>query len=691
MERTQFSPESGILSNIEFLQKISNTQLPIVVDNKKISYYNVPAAFDIEVSSFYQYGEKKASMYVWQFGILNWVTVGRTWNEFKSFISVLSTILDLSTDKRLLVYVQNFGYEFQFIRKRFNWDKVFFLEERRPVYAITGGIEFRCSWKLSSKSLEKMGDDLQKYKCRKKVGDLDYQLIRTSVTPLTDKELEYCEDDIRVILSYIQEKIEQDGDITRIPLTNTGYVRNYCRKSCFRKYKNYMNLMSVLTIDADEYSQLKRTFSGGFTHASAKYSGKVLKDVGSFDFTSSYPAVMLLEKFPMSKAKLIDRISSTEELKYYLNNYCCMMDITMHDVEPKVSFDHPISYSKLVASLNVVQDNGRVVTAESISLSCTEVDFLVYCKFYRFSSITVHKMRIYQKAYLPKPFVLSILKLYKDKTVLKGVEEEYINYMISKGMLNAAYGMAVTDIVRDEILYEDDEYISNKPDINQALDKYNQSKKRFLFYPWGVWVTAYARRNLFTGIYNCADDYVYADTDSIKILNPNEHMDYINEYNQNIMRKIAKVAEFHNIDPNEFSPLNQKGKRKTIGVWDFEGIYDGFKTIGAKRYMYREGDKYSLTVAGVNKKKAMEYIQKTYNNPFDGLNDGLKVPSEYSGRLTHTYFDEECSGYITDYLGNVGYFHELSYIHMEPSDYELTLSENYKAFLYAIFDTKEER
>lgn len=691
MERTQFSPESGILSNIEFLQKISNTRLPIVVDNKKISYYNVPAAFDIEVSSFYQYGEKKASMYVWQFGILNWVTVGRTWSEFNSFISVLSTILDLSTDKRLIVYVQNFGYEFQFIRKRFNWDKIFFLEERRPVYAITGGIEFRCSWKLSSKSLEKMGDDLQKYKCRKKVGDLDYQLIRTSVTPLTDKELGYCEDDIRVILSYIQEKIEQDGDITRIPLTNTGYVRNYCRKSCFRKYKNYMNLMSVLTIDADEYSQLKRTFSGGFTHASAKYSGKILKNVGSFDFTSSYPAVMLLEKFPMSKAKLIERISSTDELKYYLNNYCCMMDITMYNVEPKVSFDHPISYSKLAASLNVVQDNGRVVTAESISLSCTEVDFLVYCKFYRFSSITVHKMRIYQKAYLPKPFVLSILKLYKDKTVLKGVEEEYINYMISKGMLNAAYGMAVTDIVRDEILYEDDEYISNKPDINQALDKYNQSKKRFLFYPWGVWVTSYARRNLFTGIYNCADDYVYADTDSIKILNPNEHMDYIDEYNQNIMRKIAKVAEFHNIDPNEFSPLNQKGKRKTIGVWDFEGIYDEFKTIGAKRYMYREGDKYSLTVAGVNKKKAMEYIQKTYNNPFDGLNDGLKVPSEYSGRLTHTYFDEECSGYVTDYLGNVGHFHELSYIHMEPSDYELTLSENYKAFLYAIFDTKEEQ
>ena len=691
MEQTQFSPENGILSNAEFLQKISCVRFPEVVDNKKISYYNIPAAFDIEVSSFYQNNEKMASMYVWQFGILNWVTVGRTWDELKAFISVLSTILDLNSEHRLIVYIHNFGYEFQFIRKRFNWDKIFFLDERKPVYAISGGLEFRCSWKLSSKSLEKMGNDLQKYHVKKKVGDLDYQLVRTSATPLTDKELGYCENDIRVILSYIQEKIEQDGDITRIPLTNTGYVRNYCRKSCFRKYKNYHNLMSVLTIDADEYSQLKRTFAGGFTHASAKYSGKILQNVGSFDFTSSYPAVMLLEKFPMSKAKLLDRIESMDDFKYYLRNYCCMMDITLENVEPKVSFDHPISFSKLVDHTNVVQDNGRVVTAESLSISCTEVDFLVYCKFYKFSNITIHKMRVYEKAYLPKPFVMSILKLYKDKTVLKGISGEEVNYMISKNMLNAAYGMAVTDIVRDEILYDDDDYCTRKPDIDSALEKYNNSKKRFLFYPWGVWVTAYARRNLFSGIYNCADDYIYSDTDSIKILNPERHLEYIEEYNRNILRKIQLAAEFHNIDPAEFSPLNQKGSRKTIGVWDFEGVYDEFKTIGAKRYMYREGDKYHLTVAGVNKKRAMEYIQKTYKNPFDGLSDKLLVPAEYSGRLTHTYFDTECHGYVTDYLGNVGEYHELSYIHMEPSDYELTLSENYKAFLYAMFESEEEK
>ena len=103
-------------------------------------------------------------MYIWQFGILNWVTYGRTWAEYKAFIQVLSTVLKLSENRRLVVYVHNFAYEFQFMRKRFRWDKLFFLEERKPVYGIVGGIEYRCSLKLSSKSLKKVGEDLQKYK-----------------------------------------------------------------------------------------------------------------------------------------------------------------------------------------------------------------------------------------------------------------------------------------------------------------------------------------------------------------------------------------------------------------------------------------------------------------------------------------------------------------------------------------------
>lgn len=685
-----FSPEEGLIDQVSFLRKISKANLPTIKTNKKIIYYNVPAAFDIEVSSFYKDGEKCACMYVWQFGILNWVTYGRTWDDYIAFMEVLSTVLDLSSEKRLVVYIHNFAYEFQFMRKRFKWDKLFFLEERKPVYGIVGGIEYRCSLKLSSKSLAKVGQDLQKYKVGKKLGDLDYSLIRTSKTELTSTELGYCEADIRVLLAYIQEKIETDGDISLIPMTNTGYVRNFCRKKCFQRYSRYRGLMEVLTLTPDEYSQLKRGFMGGFTHASAKYSGKKINNVASFDFTSSYPAVMLAEKFPMSKSEVIEKIYDENEFKNYLNKYCCLMDIRLHNIVPKLNYDHPMSLSKLIDVKNPVVDNGRIVAAESLTITCTEQDYFVYREFYDWDEFEIKRLRVYKKGYLPTPFVKAILELYKRKTMLKDVDGEEINYMISKNMLNSAYGMAVTDIVRNEIDYVNDEFSSTKPDIQDAISKYNNGKRRFLFYPWGVWVTAYSRANLFSGIIACGNDYIYSDTDSIKILNPEKHMDYINAYNEQIQCKLQKAAEFHHIDPKEFSPVNKNEKPKPIGVWDYEGIYDRFKTIGAKRYIVQRGDNYFLTVAGVNKTKARDYLVKNCRDPFDGLSDGLRVPAEYSGRLTLTYIDEPVSGEVRDYLGQIGEFSELSCVHMEPSDYELTLSDEYKAFLNTLFEIKED-
>ena len=52
-EQGLFSPETGLISQGDFLLKILSANLPIVTNNKGISFYNVPCAFDIEVSSFY--------------------------------------------------------------------------------------------------------------------------------------------------------------------------------------------------------------------------------------------------------------------------------------------------------------------------------------------------------------------------------------------------------------------------------------------------------------------------------------------------------------------------------------------------------------------------------------------------------------------------------------------------------------
>ena len=201
---------------------------------KLIKYFEVPCAFDIETSSFYFNDHKYANMYVWMFGIFGKVIIGRTWEEFTKMIEKLSSILDLNDNKRIICGVQNLAYEFQFMRGWFEWNHVFALKSRTPVYAVTSnGIEFRCTYILSGYSLEKIAEHIHTFNIRKHVGDLDYTLIRHSETPLTDTEIGYCVDDVKIVMADIYERIIESNGIHKIPLTKTGYVREYVRNECF--------------------------------------------------------------------------------------------------------------------------------------------------------------------------------------------------------------------------------------------------------------------------------------------------------------------------------------------------------------------------------------------------------------------------------------------------------------------------
>lgn len=188
-------------------------------------------------------------------------------------------------------------------------------------------------------------------------------------------------------------------------------------------------------------------------------------------------------------------------------------------------------------------------------------------------------------------------------------------------------------------------------------------------------------------------DYVYSDTDSIKSLNTERHEDYFNSYNAQIMEKIEKSSQYHNIDKSLFAPYTKKGKQKIIGVWDDEGIYDKFKTLGAKRYLTLKGvqstkPKYTITLAGSNKKKTEKFLVDS-GNPFDKFTNGLTIPPESSGRLVLSYIDNETTGVIVDLFGESYEYHELSSIHMEKSEYNLSMSEEFIKYLEGISDFGE--
>ena len=100
------------------------------------------------------------------FGINGISIYGRTWDEFLYMLDELKESIGYSLEKRLVCYVHNLSFEYQFIRKYFKWFDVFASEERKPITATTTtGIEFRCSYQLTGVGLEKVGEDLLRYKC----------------------------------------------------------------------------------------------------------------------------------------------------------------------------------------------------------------------------------------------------------------------------------------------------------------------------------------------------------------------------------------------------------------------------------------------------------------------------------------------------------------------------------------------
>lgn len=726
---------------VKWFNETVDTGYPIVGDRVKM--YNVPASFDIETSSYYSFGEKRATMYMWSFCLNGSTILGRTWEEW-------STVLEYIEDKlytnkiKLIIYVHNLGYEFQFMRGWFLWDDVFAVKERRPIHAtLPEGIEFKCSYILSNYALAYIGAKLlHKYPVEKAVGDLDYSLVRHSLTGLTTEEIWYSVKDVQVVSSYIQEKIENEGGINNIPLTNTGYVRRYCREFCFTQFKKnpklqrklsarYHERMKSLKITSQcEYDQLHWAFAGGFTHAAPFHSGNVVENVGSADEASAYPGAMVMKKFPMSRGKFIGNCEESDINFLISNGYCVLFTVRLTGLTPKFIYENYISCSRCSdISKNAVINNGRVAAADYVQLTVTEQDWDIIKQCYEWKTAEFYSARFYFADYLPRPFILAILKLFGNKTSLKGVDGRETEYMVSKNMLNSTYGMSVTNIIRDLYEYSNVEgWHSEDADVADQLQSYNNNHNRFLFYAWGVWVTAHARHNLWEAIFEFGQDYVYADTDSIKGTNFADHEDFFLLYNLGIEKQLSDMCRQLKINPELCHPKTPKGSTKTIGVWEIEESYKKFKTIGAKRYLYEyESGELLFTVSGVNKHYGTPYLLREYSkvpegidvefayssNPnvekeskeelnklieahnkgevdytaiFDNFNDGLYFPPEATGKQTLTYIDEPFGGDVTDYMGVNHHVFEYSYIHMEPQSYYMSRTEEYMRFLQGYRD-----
>lgn len=687
-----FKP-SNLLIFCNKLEKTTHKKYDFMY-KKSVAFYDIICTFDTETTSTYvgKKKEKFAFVYEWSFCIAQheqyYTCYGRKLSEFVELLQTLRKYFRLSENKKLYIWIHNLPFDFQFIRKLTHFD-VFATDTRKPILAQTKYFCFRDSLILSAMSLEKTAKNLTSHKIEKLKGDLDYSIVRNTKTKLTEKELKYCENDVLILAMYIQEQIElYDNKITKIPLTNTGRVREYVRNKClYPNSKNarerYRALMQELTLTKEQYYICANAFAGGFTHANHLYVGEKIPNVNSIDFTSSYPYCVCAFKYPMSKPMLtkikdkkdfLDRIYSKEELS--------VMILTFYNLEQKFFYESYLSSSKALKSVDVIENNGRVYSAKEFTIAITNIDYQIVERVYNFSQVKINIFYTFYATYLPTPIIQSTLDFYQKKTTLKNVAGKEVEYLTSKGMLNSIYGMMVTAIIRDEFIYNE-EWSIEKADSDKMIEQYNKSKSRFLYYPWGIFVTAYARRNLWQGILSMGRDYIYSDTDSIKFINYEKHKDFIDDYNFDCMAKLENMCVDKKIDFDLVHPKTIKGQEKYLGVWDYEGQYQYFKTLGAKRYIYQNDEKIYITIAGLSKKEGAEFIA-SHKKPFDYFCNTMTIPANKTGKMTHTYIDDEKIATITDYQGNTETIDSLSSIHLEPCEFTLDMSKQFLDFIESV-------
>jgi hypothetical protein len=618
---------------------------------KKATFYNIAAAFDIETTSIeppivdgdYLY-EPYGFMYQWQFCIKDNVVFGRTWEEFIQFLDNVREVMSLGKNKKLAVYVHNLAFEFQFMKEFIQIDSLFCKDKRKPMKVESAGIEFRCSYFLSNMSLAKFCENSSLATYYKMVDEYDYRKVRTPQTPLTNTELAYCFNDVRGLCQCIDTMLLNDT-ICTIPLTNTGYVRREYREVMKTKENRYNFVKTQL--NEHEYSMLKAAFRGGNTHANRFIANMILKDVYSFDISSSYPTCIMIDDFPIGKFGRV-KLNNQKKLDYFCSNYCVVMDISIFDISTKYNVVIPyVDIAHCTEQSNIVNDNGRVLKADYIRLTITNIDLDIIRETYNFKGFTVNDAMYAEKGKLPKELRRKCMDFFTAKTQLKGIDSKEYEYMKSKNRLNSSFGMMVTSIDHSEIGYDSEEmeWEEIKPDVKGSLTKFYTSRNNFLSYQWGVFVTANARKRLQKMINKVGRDLVYIDTDSIKFQNK-KHIAEFEEWNKELILQSENNDIPAFVDRTDYDKELKKDvtTRFHLGTWDNDGNYINFKTLGAKKYCFNKwkknketGEKkikFEITVSGMSKDKGATAVGKIEN---------FNIGTTYTnvGRTTSWYQDEK--------------------------------------------------
>ena len=586
--------------------------------------------------------------------------------------------------KRVLIcLIHNASFEFGFMRQELKFahgEYDFFSKDSRKMMKanLENGIEFRDSLALTNSNLQTLARNFCKHQ---KIKDLDYTKQRNTKTPLSSDEKRYINDDTIILCEFenvLFDRFCLPGK--KVPLTNTARLLLKVENEIginIDLVKAQIQRMQPTAKEVIEAS--KYLFRGGFVHGNIRYINCVER-VKMRDITSDYPYQMLTKQFPMGKFvqkplkhNCFRKGHESKEFRQLLADYCVIIDATYYDLEAITdhSYESLSKVKKFVGDPIIKScDNGRIRTASEVRVMQTNYDFEIYQHLYKWSVMEIHSIKFAVKGYLPEWLQKCIASDYKIKNDLKtSGKQDTVEYVLKKIDVNTYFGAACKSVYETNVGYDyeaatwTDKEVSEE-EINEDL------KNRFMYFYWGVFITALARVMLVRCIMEIekrGGHVVYYDTDSCKYIEDENGLctKYFEEENKRIAEERKQFSLLQ--DPS-FWGSSGKG----LGEWDDElkgGDAVEFKTLGSKRYLYMIHNDPHLCVAGLPK-AAEELLPE---NPFEFFSiNGFHFAGTETDKLRPVYHDEPYSVTITDDYGNTETIDCKSGVSLVPVDFEIS-------------------
>lgn len=363
--------------------------------------------------------------------------MGRTYEDLDNYLYMLNNQAK-AIDTNFIIYIHNFSYEYSFFANNLDFFKEFneiggknhlYIEQNKPLYVKCDRLEFRCSYLLLAQSIKSIGESINLPKL-----EYNYTKLRTPLTKMDDKEVEYNFRDVEIMLKGVYKLVNENQFIKTandIPYTKTGVMRFNCEQNpevnVKREYTNRngdvkkgssarLNKYLCGLEKANSLEQLQyweNLFQGGLVYSNPKYVGDVMKNVASFDFSSDYPFQMLVRYYPSQfkeytegdKVRKLNQCMYKSSEKNYIHSkpFRNMFNATVILKNIKAKFDfQPIGTSKVIEleeklhnMKNCTIINGKILEIiPEIKMYVTCIDMLTLKLFYSYELVDVEYLEI---------------------------------------------------------------------------------------------------------------------------------------------------------------------------------------------------------------------------------------------------------------------------------------------------------